>query len=120
MTDRYAEMRRMVAEFESGFAMPDPTVAAGGPVSEPRYARTDDGTAYCEDCGLAVVEKRAHTRFHSILASHGWTLAVLQNTHLSATTHERYDAVERIKRRTFDNWSAAALAEVMAESDGAE
>ena len=78
----------------------------------PRYATTDDGRLYCEDCGVAVILKATHTRFHSILSSHGWTLAVLQNTHLSAVTHDRYDAVERIKRRTFDNWSADAFAEV--------
>lgn len=79
---------------------------------EPRYATSDAGGRYCQDCGCAVEDEFAHTRFHSILSSHGWTLAVLQNTHLSAITHDRYNAVERIKRRTSDNWSADAFAEV--------
>jgi hypothetical protein len=40
-------------------------------------------------------------------------LAVLKNAHLSAPVHDRYDAVERIDSRKFDNWSADALAEVI-------
>lgn len=90
-------------------------MTADNAAGEPRYATTDDGVRYCQDCGSPVVDKTVHTRFHSILSSHGWTLAVLQNTHLSATTHDRYDAVERIKRRTFDNWSADAFAEVVGD-----
>lgn len=81
--------------------------------SEPRYAITDSGIDYCQDCGVAVVDRTAHTRFHSILASHGWVLAVLKNTHLAARVHDRYDAVERIDSKRFDNWSSDALAEVM-------
>lgn len=85
---------------------------------EPRYGVTDDGQfTYCLDCGSLVIDRVTHTRFHSILSSHAWTLAVLQNTHLAAHLHDKYDAVERIKRRTFDNWSADALAEVMAERE---
>jgi hypothetical protein len=88
-------------------------MSEGSAAGEPRYAVTDSGIDYCQDCGVAVIDRTAHTRFHSILASHGWVLAVLKNTHLSMTTHDRYDSTERIDRRKFDNWSADALAEVM-------
>jgi hypothetical protein len=92
---------------------------------EPRYAFTDPnlvriyGVERCLDCGALICteDKPAHTRFHSILSSMAWALAILKNTHLSAQVHDRYNAVERINSRWFDNWSADALAEVMKEMD---
>lgn len=72
----------------------------------------------CADCGVFVMDKTAHTRFHSILSSHAWTLAILKTSHIGAGVHDRYDAVERIDRKRFDNWSADALAEVTADLDG--
>jgi hypothetical protein len=77
----------------------------------PRYKVTD-GTTVCEDCGVVVAITEAHTRFHSILSSHAWTLAVLKTSHVAAHIHDKYDTVERIDSRKFDNWSADALAEV--------
>lgn len=69
----------------------------------------------CADCGALVGDQGIHDRFHSILNSHAWALAVLQTSHVSAEVHAAFDVRERIQRRQFDNWSADALAEVMAE-----
>jgi hypothetical protein len=93
-------------------------------VGEPRYetayeqlqriGHTD--SVVCTDCGVFVMNVAAHNRFHSILASHAWTLAVLKTTHVAAHVHDKYDAVERIDSRKFDNWSADALAEVTGQA----
>lgn len=84
--------------------------------AEPRYAeRTLAGRSVvmCEDCGALVLDQAAHTRFHSILGSHAWALAVLKTAHLAAHVHDRYEVGERIDSKRFDNWSAEALAEVV-------
>jgi len=95
--------------------------------SEPRYAPIppdfDIGSVWrCLDCGsMGLAEDQpAHTRFHSILSSHAWALAVLKNRHIGAHVHDRYDVVERISSRKFDNWSADALAEVIRQIDEQE
>lgn len=67
----------------------------------------------CPDCGVEVIDEKVHARFHSILSSHAWALAVLKTSHVAAHIHDKYDTVERIDRRKFDNWSADALAETM-------
>ncbi len=85
-------------------------------MSEPRYEE-EDGILACLDCGAIVVDRKTHTRFHSILSSHAWTLAVLKTSHIAAHVHDKYDAVERIDSKRFDSWSADALAEVVAEHD---
>jgi hypothetical protein len=69
----------------------------------------------CEDCGVLVIEKAAHTRHHSIESSWAWALAVLKTAHIAEHVHDRYEVPERIDSKQFDNWSADALAEVMAE-----
>lgn len=69
----------------------------------------------CEDCGALVLDRKVHDRSHSIQSSHAWSLAVLKTAHVAAHIHDRYEVVERIDSRQFDNWSADALAEVMAE-----
>jgi hypothetical protein len=79
---------------------------------EPRYTETD-GVTVCEDCGVVAAIREAHTRFHSILSSHAWVLAILKTSHLGPAVHDKYDVAERVSRRQFDNWSADALAEVM-------
>lgn len=86
----------------------------------PRYK--DTGTsigvcalAICEDCGVIVADKKAHTRFHSIMSSWAWALAVLKTSHVAVYIHDKYDVVERIDSKKFDNWSADALAEVIKE-----
>ena len=85
-------------------------------MSEPRYAPyEDEPLVACEDCGVLVVDQVVHARFHSILGSHAWALAVLKTAHLAAHVHDRYDVVERIDSRKFDNWSADAFTEVVAE-----
>lgn len=91
-------------------------------MTEPRYetahelqqrtGRTD--TVVCADCGVFVMDKIAHTRFHSILSAQAWALAVLKTTHIGQEVHDRYDAVERIDSKKFDSWSGDALAEVIA------
>lgn len=81
---------------------------------EPRYKEMD-GATVCEDCGVVVVVIEAHTRFHSISSSWAWALAVLKTAHVAAHIHDKYDIVERIDSRKFDNWSADALAEVVKE-----
>lgn len=87
---------------------------------EPRYERRHSGDWTCLDCGCLVVEKEAHTRFHSILSSHAWSLAVLKTAHLADHIHAKYEVAERIDSKKFDNWSGDALAEVVAEMDAAE
>jgi hypothetical protein len=82
----------------------------------PRYKVTD-GTTVCEDCGVVVAITGAHTRYHSIESSWAWALAVLKTAHVAAHIHDNYDVVERIDSRKFDNWSADALAEVVAGLD---
>ena len=42
----------------------------------PRY--TED-FAGCLDCGVAVIDEAAHTRFHSILSSHARALTALKD-----------------------------------------
>ena len=85
-----------------------------------RFARTDerDSARLCNDCGALVADMVVHDRFHSILSSHGWALAILKTHHLSAEIHDKFDIPERIDSRKFDNWSADALAQVMAELRG--
>ena len=95
-------------------------------MAEPRYETAAElqkrlghtDTVICADCGVFVMDVVAHTRFHSILSAHAWTLAIMKTTHIAAHVHDRYDAVERIDSRKFDNWSADALAEVIAQHDG--
>ena len=69
------------------------------------------------DCGAQIADEAVHQRFHSILSSHAWALAILQTSHAGPGVHNRYDVRERIGRRKFDNWSADALAEVMRDMD---
>ena len=76
-----------------------------------------DGVTVCEDCGVVVAITEAHTRNHSIQSSWAWALAILKTSHIGPTVHDRYDAVERIDSKRFDNWSADALAEVIAAHD---
>jgi hypothetical protein len=85
-------------------------------MAEPRY-RVTDGVTVCEDCGAIIAIIGAHTRFHSILSGHAWSLAVLKTRHLSDEVHGRYDVAERIDSKTFDSWSGDALAEVIAGLD---
>ena len=68
----------------------------------------------CTDCGVFVMDVTAHTRFHSILSAQAWALALPKTAHVGAGIHDKYDVVERIDSRKFDNWSADALAEVAA------
>lgn len=90
--------------------------------TEPRYGGfTANGIVYqhCLDCGAVVVDAEVHNRFHSILGSHAWALAVLETAHIAEHVHAKYDVVERIDSKKFDNWSADALAEVTdAHRDG--
>jgi hypothetical protein len=79
----------------------------------PRY-KVADGVTACEDCGVVVTITEAHTRFHSIMSSWAWALAILKTTHIGPAAHNRYDAVERIDSKRFDSWSGDALAEVIA------
>jgi len=67
----------------------------------------------CEDYGAVIVDTFTHARFHSVLSSHAWALAVLKTAHLAAHVHDKYEVVERIDSKKFDNWSADALAEVI-------
>jgi hypothetical protein len=87
--------------------------------AEPRYevsCSSLDGRELlvCLDCGVVVAIREAHTRFHSVLSSHAWSLAVLKTSHIGPAVHDRYDVVERIDSKKFGNWSADALAEVIA------
>ena len=94
-------------------------------MAEPRYETAAElqkrvghtDTVVCADCGVFVMDKAAHTRFHSISSSWAWAIAVLKTAHVAAHVHDQYDVVERIDSRKFDNWSADALAEVAAELD---
>lgn len=87
---------------------------------EPRYETASEqlrrightDSVVCTDCGVFVMDVAAHTRFHSILSSHAWALAVLKTAHIAAHVHDKYEVVERIDSKRFDNWSADALAEV--------
>lgn len=81
--------------------------------AEPRYESTDDDMQYCQDCGSAVIDEHAHTRFHSILGAHAWALAVLQTAHITATSHDKYEVDDRINSKRFDSWSADALTDVI-------
>lgn len=88
----------------------------------PRYKVIDgykitDSATVCEDCGVVVAITEAHTRFHSILGSHAWALAVLKTAHIAAHVHDRYEAYDKINSKRFDNWSADALAEVIGDMD---
>jgi hypothetical protein len=88
-----------------------------GPRYAPVPARFAIGHVWrCLDCGsMGLAEDQpAHTRFHSILSGHAWTLAVLKTSHAGASVHDRYDVVKRIGSRKFDSWSADAFAEVVA------
>lgn len=95
-------------------------------MSAPMYERigmvANLGDVHRCECGALVlyVDQPVHNRFHSILSSHAWVLAVLKTSHIAAHVHDRYDAVERIDSRHFDNWSTDALAEVVAQMDAAE
>lgn len=87
---------------------------------EPRYTQYGPVAAFaldhavtCQDCGSVVTDQPAHTRFHSILSGHAWSLAVLKASHLAAHVHDKYDVTERIDSRKFDSWSADALAEAV-------
>ena len=83
----------------------------------PRY-QVADGVTVCLDCGVVVAITEAHTRFHSIMSSWAWMLAVLKTAHVAAHIHAQYDVVERVDSRKFDNWSADALAEVVVGMEG--
>ena len=93
-------------------------LAAEGDRPHVRYTvRLELEPRVCTDCGAIVnADHRAiHDRWHSILASHGWALAVLQTAHIAAHVHDRYEAYDKINSRKFDNWSADALREVMGD-----
>ncbi len=77
-----------------------------------RLGHTD--SVVCADCGAFVLDTAAHTRFHSILGAHAWALAVLENAHIAAHVHDRYEVKEKIRSKKFDSWSGDALAEVIA------
>jgi hypothetical protein len=85
----------------------------------PRY-QVQDCVTVCLDCGVVVIITEAHDRYHSIESSWAWMLAVLKTAHVAAHIHEKYDVVERIDSRKFDNWSADALAEVTAGMEGGQ
>jgi 5-methylcytosine-specific restriction endonuclease McrA len=92
-------------------------------MSEPRYENRDiGGMAFlaCLDCGALIDDRDSHTRFHSILGGHAWTLAVLKTAHVAAHIHDKYDTTARIDSKRFDSWSAGALAEVTGETVSAE
>jgi hypothetical protein len=88
-------------------------------MAEPRYRDIrGSGGVICEDCGVLVIVREAHTRFHSILSGHAWLLAVLKTAHIAAHVHDDYDGIqERIDSKRFDSWSGDALAEVIAGHD---
>ena len=88
----------------------------------PRYKETEGHliTTSCEDCGVAVTDRKAHTRSHSIMSSWAWALAILKTHHVGPDVHDRYDVVERIDSKRFDNWSGDALAEVIAGHEAQE
>lgn len=80
--------------------------------AEVRLERRHSGDWLCLDCGCVVGDPTPHRRFHSILSGHAWALAVLKTAHLAGHIHDRYEVVEKIDSRKFDNWSADALAEI--------
>jgi hypothetical protein len=89
------------------------------PPAKPRYEHwREDGKdgLTCLDCGCRIDTEAAHTKFHAILSSYAWALAILQNAHIGPEVHNKFDVRERVLRRSFDNWSAEALAEVAQES----
>jgi hypothetical protein len=90
-----------------------------GMTAGPRY-QVQDCVTVCLDCGVVVIITEAHDRYHSIESSWAWMLAVLKTAHVAAHIHEKYDVVERIDSRKFDNWSADALAEVTAGMEGGQ
>jgi hypothetical protein len=90
------------------------TEPAGGPRYGNHVGNHVGADVVCLDCGAIVAEQAAHTRFHSILSGHAWTLAVLKTTHLSAAIHDRYEAPMRIDSKRFDSWTNDAFAEVTA------
>jgi hypothetical protein len=83
----------------------------------PRYEPHAGADLTCLDCGAIVADKTAHTRFHSILSGHAWSLAVLKTAHLGANVHDRYDVPKRIDSKKFDSWTNDALADVIAGRD---
>lgn len=87
---------------------------SGAPRYTDRHSLMPHGRV-CLDCGALVLDEPAHTRFHGILGGHAWALAVLKTAHIAAHVHDRYEVVERIDSKTFDSWSADALAEVVAD-----
>jgi hypothetical protein len=69
----------------------------------------------CKDCGSVIRDPRVHDRFHAILDDHATAIAVLLTSHVNEAQHAKYDVVERAnKGRNKDNWSAEAMAEVVA------
>ena len=84
--------------------------------AEPRYERFTVPLAVdtlCLDCGAAVTDRKAHTRFHAILGDHGRAVAMLMTTHIAPSVHDKYDVKERFDaKRNTNNWSAEAFDEV--------
>jgi len=78
-------------------------------MAEPRYAPFLGAKWSCEDCGVAVTNQATHTRFHSILSAHAWALAVIQNAHMAAHVHDRYEVVDKIHSKRFDSWTNDVL-----------
>lgn len=66
----------------------------------------------CLECGVPVWDTEIHGRFHSILSSHAWAIAVLSTSHISESAHDRYEIYEKIRSKKFDNWSDDAFKEV--------
>ena len=96
-------------------------------MSEPRYWKLTSlerdyypTEVVCQDCGARVLDRDAHTRFHSILSGHAWMLACLKVSHLAAVMHDKYDVVERIDTRQFDSWAPEVFAEGTAKFFGAD
>lgn len=73
----------------------------------------------CLECGAMVLDRDEHDRFHAILNHQGKAIAVLINAHLTERTHARYDVRERIGENP-NNWSAEAMAEVVADIEAGE
>jgi hypothetical protein len=86
-----------VAEVERQLANPEPDTAA------PEYEWIGPATIHglglltrCECGALVPLKAQAdHNRFHSILNDQARAIAVLLSSHLSETSHARYDAYER-------------------------
>lgn len=79
-----------------------------------------DGRAvqrHCLDCGAVVADREVHDRFHAILNDTARAVAILIVAHITASTHDRYEAYDKIQAgRNRNNWSAEALAEVAADA----